>query len=349
MKKSVAKITAFIIVFVLLFNVFYRVFVFKTTDGPYQMSRFYDERDNTVDVIFMGSSHMFTNASPAVLWEEYGMASYDLCGSIQPYWNTYHYLKEAYKTQKPKVVVWDVYTAIMYKEMDYGIYENAIKNTFGMKLSKNKIDAIKASVKEDDRLLYYFEYPTYHKRYTDINKDDFYFLSKEQDTQLFCWKGQRPFFTKSVEKERPSDDILNDTSVGSVTEKHEQYLRMIIDLCKANGTTLILTVNPYTVFEGDMPILNRVKEIADETGTEFINFNLLYDEIGIDFNGDFCDECHMHLNGSERFSRYLGKVIKDRVDIPDHRGEKEYASYDHTLAEYRAAVQKYLEEEKETK
>lgn len=338
MKKSIIKVVAFILVFLMLFGIYHKIFVFKTADGPYQMIGFYEEEKNTIDVITMGSSHMFTNCNTSVLWEEYGMAAYNLCGSTQPYWNAYHYLVEAYKTQSPKVVVWDVYTAITYRDLDYSIYENVIKNTYGMKLSRNKIEAINDSVKEGDRLIYYLEYPTYHKRYTDLSSSDFYYLSNAYDKGMSCWRGNRPYFSDPVEFIRPSDELLNDETVGEISEKNEEYLRKIIALCNEHGTKLILTVNPYTVRDGEMPILNRVKEIANETGTDFINFNLCYDEIGFDFNSDYCDDCHMYYTGGEKFTKYLGKCLKERADIPDRRGQAGYESYDKMVASYRETV-----------
>ena len=44
-----------------------------------------------------------------LLWDEYGMAAYLMTGAEQPLWNSYYNLKEALKTQKPKLVVLDMF------------------------------------------------------------------------------------------------------------------------------------------------------------------------------------------------------------------------------------------------
>ena len=87
----------------------YRLLHFKSTDGCYPAEMFYQQEENTVDVLCLGSSHTYTNINPAILWDEYGMAAYDLAGSNQTLWNTYYYMKEALKYQTPQLVVVDVY------------------------------------------------------------------------------------------------------------------------------------------------------------------------------------------------------------------------------------------------
>ena len=58
-----------------------------------------------IDVLFLGSSHVHCNVNTQLLWDEYGMAAYLMTGAEQPLWNSYYNLKEALKTQKPRLVV----------------------------------------------------------------------------------------------------------------------------------------------------------------------------------------------------------------------------------------------------
>ena len=90
-----------------------------------------------VDVLFLGSSHVFETYNTSVLWDEYGIASYVLGGSVQPMWNTYFYMKEALKTQTPELIVLDAYCC-EYRE-EYNDYSRQIKNCYGMKPSLNKL------------------------------------------------------------------------------------------------------------------------------------------------------------------------------------------------------------------
>ena len=75
------------------------VFSLKQKDGIVPMELFYEQEPGTVDVMFYGSSHTYSDINPAVLWEQEGISSYDLAGSLQPLWNTYYYMKESLKYQ----------------------------------------------------------------------------------------------------------------------------------------------------------------------------------------------------------------------------------------------------------
>lgn len=73
-----------------------RVFKVKYGDGIYDVTKFYELENETVDVLILGSSHAFEDFNTGTLWSEYGMAAYVLGGSVQPMWNTYYYSYFAY-------------------------------------------------------------------------------------------------------------------------------------------------------------------------------------------------------------------------------------------------------------
>lgn len=73
---------------------------------------FYEMPPNSIDVFFMGTSHMYNGISPRYLKEHYGIDSYNLVSSMQSTAIMYFWLKEALNYQTPEVVVFDVYNMI---------------------------------------------------------------------------------------------------------------------------------------------------------------------------------------------------------------------------------------------
>ena len=65
----------------------------------------YKQDADTVDLLVLGSSHAFEDVNTSVLYERYGISSYILAGSIQPFWNSYYYLQEALMSQRPRLVI----------------------------------------------------------------------------------------------------------------------------------------------------------------------------------------------------------------------------------------------------
>lgn len=60
---------------------------------------FYDEPKNTLDVIFIGSSHVMCSVYPMELYDRYGIASYVFASSAQLLPQSYYQLKEALRYQ----------------------------------------------------------------------------------------------------------------------------------------------------------------------------------------------------------------------------------------------------------
>ena len=106
--KSALKVIFFVLVFIVLLLPVMDVLKFKQHDGTLPMRNYYDLPEDTVDVLFLGSSHVGVNVSPNILWDEYGIAAYNCWGAIQPVWNTYYYLKECLKTQKSSLRMFSV-------------------------------------------------------------------------------------------------------------------------------------------------------------------------------------------------------------------------------------------------
>lgn len=163
MKKKLIGMVVFLTLAVSLLWKLNEVFSLKQEDGIVPMELFYEQEPGSIDVMFYGSSHTYSDINPAVLWEEEGISSYDLAGSLQPLWNTYYYMKESLKYQTPKVMVVELVRAI--ESRDYIEEARTVTNTFGMKFSKDKMEAIRVST-PDNLIPYVLGYPVYHSRYT---------------------------------------------------------------------------------------------------------------------------------------------------------------------------------------
>ena len=333
MKKAIIKTAAFLLILAALFAAFAGVYSFKFGDGIYGLKTFYRQPKDSIDVVFVGSSHIYENVSTGVLWDEYGIAAYDLAGSMQPVWNSYYYINECLKTQHPKLIVMDINSAVLSDNSNSGAKDltdmsRIIKNTYGMKPSRDKLEAIKASANSSFWREYILEFPTYHTRYSELSKADY--LPYNNIAYFEYWKGFGMNATV-VPQEYPTG--FETDNVGVIAEKSEEYFIKIFELCKEKGVPLLLIKTPYQATEADTEKFNRVGELAEAAGIPYVNFNYMLDEIGLDFSCAYADSCHMSYIGSAAFSEYLGKWLKDNYDLPDRRGEAGYESWE-TMARF---------------
>lgn len=311
--KNTLKLTGFLAILFITLTQLNRIFSFKYDDGICQMEQFYKQEKDSVDVLVLGSSHAFVNISPEILYEQEGIQAYNLCASMQPTWHTYYYLKEALQYQHPKLIVMDVFRLV--ENFDYSKESKLIKSTYGMKMSKNKLDSIKAGLSEENQsnaYLYFMEFPAYHSRYTDLTKDDFVFDKEKMED----YKGFYPV-QQVTPMERPW--LENVTECTEIEEKTLGYFRLILELSKEEGIPILLVNAPYILNEDDKKIYNSLEKILQEYDDSYqityIDFNQMYDELGIDFSTDFADYDHLNETGVKKWNPYLATFIKENYDL----------------------------------
>lgn len=300
----------------------------KSDHGVNQQQGLYWQPKNTVDVAMMGTSHVHCNINTALLWEKYGIAAYDYSGAEQPLWMTYHFLKELYKYQDPKVVVLDLFAPARFKE-DYQ-YDWISENIYGMRFSLNKLQMLAVSVEPQKLHEYFPSFAVYHGRYGELEADDFqnfFWNSREKES----FKGFTPYWKREPQKRPEISTESMDTSgdgMKGLTEKSEKYLRKIIAFMKNKEGKLVLIAAPYIMSGEDQIVYGRIAEIAAQEGIIFINYNEYYQEIGLDFEQDFNDSSHLNYWGSCKFTDYLGSFLASDDSIPDRRGQEGYASWE---------------------
>lgn len=337
MKKKFIRTVVFLLLFVMIMYKIHDIFSYKYSDGIYSLTSFYELPKDSVDVLVLGSSHAFAGINPAVMWEEQGIASFDLCGSGQLMWNTYYYLKEALKTQRPKLVVLEAYKLV--DETVYADDANVIKNVSGLKLSKEKIDALQASVTKERQIEIGFEYIQYHNRYKSLTSEDF--LPNRGLGEYRSWKGYGLYYTMQPYEKT---EISSDCGYTKLPQRQEEYYRKIMELCIEEDLPLLVVVNPFSSYDDwHQGLYNEAKRIAGEYGVPFVNLNEPENNLVMNWETDFADPGHLSYIGSERLSHYLTEYITENYEIPDRRNDDEsiYGSWEDNAMTYRNNLWSY--------
>jgi hypothetical protein len=284
--------------------------------GVYNLKTFYKpkfygiERDG-IDVVFFGSSIVYSDINPFVIWDEQGIPSYNLSGSGQNMWDTYFYIKECLKYLTPKVIVVDVFMATNSDNA------SSIINTFGMKSSREKIELKKISSRKKLKI----GSDLYRNESKDLYKEDFIDIYTDSTPFMngyFLSYNMQPFDI------RPN--VSSITVSKELPDKQLEYLMKIIDLTKEQDIKLLLVVSPFIIYDDDeQKIFNSVEQIAVKNNIEFINYNLLYDEIQLDFQTDIADARHLNYYGSKKFSTHLANALKNKYLLKNKKNDSDYS------------------------
>lgn len=136
---------------------------------------FYDQKENSLDGIYIGSSAVYRYFIPTKAYRDEGMAVFNISTGSQPVILEKYIIKEALKTQPDmKVIIIDIRNLTAD---DDDLSEADIRRvTDAMKPSKNRIDAINAALKyfkaqdidiSTNKMYYYFPFLLYHNRWQD--------------------------------------------------------------------------------------------------------------------------------------------------------------------------------------
>lgn len=292
----------------------------------------YYRENKDFDVVFIGDCEVYENFSPITLWEEYGINSY-IRGSAEQYiWQSYYLLEDTLRYETPKVVIFNIQSLQFDKSQNEAYNRMSLE---GMEWSMAKVNAILASMKEDERFLdYVFPILRYHSRWSELSATDLQYMFS---TKKVSHNGYYMRVDVRPAENVPEGRILNDYSFG---ENAWKYLDKMTALCKEKGITLLLikapSLYPYWYDEWEA----QVEEYARENNLPYINFLELTDETGIDYNTDTYDAgLHMNLSGAEKLSRYLGRLLAEE-GLADRRGEAGLsAAWEEKIAAYEAEKQ----------
>ena len=302
---------------------------------------FYAEKNNSLDVIFMGNSDLYRGLSPVILWDEYGIASYSYTSPGQRAWTAYYVLLDALRSQKPKVILFNMDEIQSTNQSTESCYRKAFDN---MQLSSVKLKALinpvyKISV--SDRLSYIFPILRYHSRISNLTSDDFkyaYGYNEYENKGLDLIAKVKPYNGGSSYMEDKGETY-------EFPDKTKKYIDKIVSTCKKEGIELILIDIP-SADSWSYAKSQAVSKYAQENNLKFIDCNLHLDEIGIDWTHDTADSGdHLNIYGAEKVSKYIGKYLNTNCTLPDRRKDSAYSSWFSASNKYHQNVENAIRNE----
>ena len=286
---------------------------------------FYNERAESMDVLGFGSSRMYCTFDPLVLHHETGLRAYVLATQQQPLKATWYYMQEALSRQSPRLLLLE---ATMAFRPDSETTDAEIRDCLDpLPWSKNKLALIRELVPEGQRAAYYFNFLKYHQRWKELSAKDF----------DFSYLGRRDVFRgyMYLTPERGADcrqQNYDAVEALPVPEENLALLRKMAELAKDSGASLLLLAAPYETVTDDLGYLKNLHDFCAAEGIDFLDLNLVYDELGIVEAEDFFDIGHFNVNGSTKATRYIADYISRNytiAPIPDGELDAEIAqAYD---------------------
>ena len=261
------------------------------------------EKENSIDVIFLGDSESYSAFIPLSIWNESGVSSY-VCGStLQKLCYSYKLLSTTFKHQSPKIVVLETDTI-------YSRFSGA-----------NVITS-----KAQDAFCVF----KYHDRWKSLLPKGWQSSDiKERDERA------RGYLYSTAQNPASTDGYMAPSDKAQTVPKEcLKYIEKIKALCEKNGAQLLLVSVPSTK-NWSMEKHNGVDALARRLGMQFIDMNLLRDEIPIDWATDTRDKGdHLNYYGAAKVSAYMGRFLAEQGVFSDKRGDPEYGAWNSDAAAF---------------
>lgn len=277
------------------------VFVPKRYDNGANWGMYLEEPKDSIDIMFFGSSLSFCGIIPAVVYEETGYTSYVLGGPSQTLPVTYEYLKEALKTQSPKLIFVEVSSLVSDR------YNSSTKiNLCYMPWSLNRLEATFKETTGEERLGLLFPVYAYHSRWSELSITDITegLLGYSQDSLAGYT------FLEEALKVSDIGNSETDTIISQDYETNISYAEKIQELCNQNGIKAVF----YTTASAsplDKSAMGNIESSLNSKGMEFFDCQDDISSLGLDLETDFFDELHFNYRGAEKFSKYMSSKIAE--------------------------------------
>ena len=116
--------------------------------------------------------------------------------------------------------------------------------------------------------------------------------------------------------------------------------------CVSHGARLVLVSTPSTV-NWNMKRHNSIRELAEELGLEYMDLNLLPDEVPIDWKTDTRDKGdHLNYFGAKKVTTYIADYLKKTELFADRRDDPTFQQWSKDAKAFDRMIQKPVEKVK---
>lgn len=322
LRKPIVRIIAFVLIFILLDNVIGTglkclMYADKPDMNSLMWSDFYQQKKNSIDVMFVGSSHARFAFNTAEFDKALEQKTFNLSSSDQTPVVGYYALQEALKYQKPKVVVYEAYWRKFGTEDNttpaYFVYDyikdvrtkaGLLASLYGDKAFDPFLEeALSKTYKYRDNFLPIMK--SLAKGQVSVNPYCFsQTVSKPIAYEDFQYAGDGYFSSVKVVS---SDTLYNKNSFKTATfswnDKQLDYFQKTLQLCKDNHIKVLVVTAPLPRQSIDdtkeyVSYSEKITKICKENGLEYLDYNLLNQSGTLFSDRDFMDTNHLNSRGA---------------------------------------------------
>lgn len=321
---------------VILFVLFAQQYLFYFENhNAARIRRFYQEEENSLDVVILGASEVFNGFAPPLAYDEYGFTSYMYAIDSNSGALYTPQLKEILSTQTPQKIFIEI-NDLLYDDSQI---ENPVQLevlrifTENIPFSRNKLETIR-QFGHGDTLGDLLPFTLYHKDWTLGTEliDRLEWRISTSRTPSFL-KG---VFTHTVIDRTLPEDIEISEEQKSTLKVGERRLNEILQFCQDNQLDNVVFVRfPHKNAHVHEHLVRDVAKYVQDRGYTFLNLEDHKEAIGLDPLQDYYNAEHLNIYGQKKLTTYLGNmIIQDFKVSPMAQSEENRLNWETSAAYY---------------
>ena len=315
--KILSALLAVVVVVQLL-----QVFVFRSRGrDAIRADGFVMQPENSLDVVLVGASEIFTGFASCRAYEQYGFTSYPYSISGAPVWLFEALIEEVRARQNPQLIIVDINPCSYWDTKGPAPAHYMLD---GMPLSLQKLRLLQALPETLDEPAgsYLFPISKYHStwsngvaKYKEVL--DLVDLHRQGTSLLKGVYTENVRFTQDAYR-----DVGGDNSTEAMDPVVDGEFRAFLDYCGREKLPLLFVRFPHQIGTADEDVCytqfrqtNLAAQLVQEAGFPYEDMQAAWDEIGLDPDRDFYNREHLNLYGQLKTTDYLAKLLVEKYGV----------------------------------
>lgn len=308
--KRIMKIAAALLVMAVIFCTASFLLVQTSIGGEMHVRNFYREPKNSLDVVLIGASEMYSGYSAPLSYKNAGFTSYNLCYEGAPGSVYKSMLCEAEKRQNPKLAVVEINGFLCSKK---AMKEEARLRKWldSIPVSANWFNTINENVESGERLPFYFNIMKYHSNWLRVNKIG------GRLKALGTINKQGVSLMKSFSTKTTMDEKIRGKKFPprKIDKNGEAVLDDFAKYCKSSEIDNVLFIRTPHCVKLDSKYDDIISKTVGKYGFEYVNFEKNFDDMQLDPKTDFYNLEHLNVFGCRKFTKYFSDFIKEKYNL----------------------------------
>lgn len=283
---------------------------------------------NSVDVAFVGSSHVYDSIIPQLLMDEYGIAAANLVSAGLLGTNTIELVEMILHHQRPQVMVLDLFGFLapyLYEQDMRGDASDAKQPVDYITRQRHvgtvpvwgfeKYPWIIKGAMEDPNILTYSS--LIYLQHENALTSDWRNLTGKMLRANQIDFGHEFNFEKNYRL--GVDFTSEELEEAHVYEPYWDHLEAILALAEKEELEIIFTFFPYKTNNAENKLMDEIEAFFDERDAHFVSMTEVLDGSLLDEYEDYLNRGHTNYYGATKLTWFWGDYLYMNYDLPDRR------------------------------